>query len=161
MTRVCTICSHQDRHAIEKLIVGGSPNRRIATQFALSEAAVRRHAAEHLPVALVKAQEAEEVRQALDVLQQLKHINAAALTVLRDAKAAGDGELMLKAIDRVHRQVELQAKLLGDLDDRPQVNILVSPEWAALRTRIMGALVPFPAARVALAEVLSDDRASG
>ena len=63
------------------------------------------------------------MRQALDVLQQLKFVNGAALAVLRDAKAAGDGELTLRAIDRVlTSQIELQAKLLGDLDDRPQVS---------------------------------------
>ena len=155
MARVCTCCTHRDRHAIEKLIVGGTPNRRIATQFGLSEAAVRRHAAEHLPVALVQAQEAEDSAQALDVLQQLRTINAAALTVLRDARTAGDGDLMLKAIDRVHRQVELQAKLLGDLDDRPVVNILISPEWQQLRGQLVAALAPFPEARVAVAAVLA------
>jgi len=154
MTRVCSICSHQERHAIERAIVGGTPNRRIATQHNLSEAAVRRHAAEHLPVALVKAAEAEDTAHALDVVKQLRFINAAALTVLRDAKAAGDGDLTLKAIDRVHKQVELQAKLLGDLDERPVVNVLVSPEWVALRAQIVHALAPYPAARQAVAEVL-------
>jgi len=154
VTRTCTVCGHPQRHAIEKLIVGGTPNRRIATQFGLSEAAVRRHAAEHLPVALVKAQEAEDSAHALDVVKQLKHINGAALTVLRDAKAAGDGELMLRAIDRVMKQIELQARLLGDLDDRPVVNVLVSPEWLALRARLVAVLRPFPEATVAVAEAL-------
>jgi hypothetical protein len=154
MTRTCTVCAHQDRHAIEKALVGGTPNRRIATQYALSEAAVRRHAAEHLPVALVKAQDAVEVRQALNVLEQLRTINGAALTVLRDARTARDGELALKAIDRIHKQIELQAKLLGELDERPVVNVLVSPEWLALRGRIVGALARYPEARLALVEVL-------
>jgi len=154
MSRVCTVCAHPERRAIDAAIVAGTPNRRIATQHGLSEAAVRRHAAEHLPAALVAAAGAEETRQSLDVLQQLKTINAAALTVLRDARAAGDGDLALKAIDRICRQIELQAKLLGDLDERPVVNVLVSPEWHALRSRIVVALAPHPAARLALAEVL-------
>ena len=154
MSRVCTVCSHPERHAIEKLIVGGTPNRRIATQFGLSEAAVRRHAAEHLPVTLVQAREAEEAAHALDVVKQLRHINGMALTVLRDAKTAGDGELMLKAIDRVHKQVELQAKLLGDLDERPVVNVLITPQWVRLRGQIVAALRPYPEAAVAVAAVL-------
>ena len=154
MTRTCTVCSHQERHAIEKLIVGGTANRRIATQFQLSEGAVRRHAAEHLPVSLVKAQEADEVRQALDVLQQLRFINGAALLVLRDAKAAGEGELVLKAIDRVMKQIEVQARLLGDLDDRPVVNVLVTPEWQQVRAQILAALAPYPEARFAVAGAL-------
>jgi len=155
MSRVCTICAHAERHALEKLLVGGTPNRRIATQHGMSEAAVRRHAAEHLPVALVKAQEADETAQALDVLQQLRFINGAALSVLRDARAAGEGELVLRAVDRVLKQVELQAKLLGELDDRPQINVLVSPEWVALRGQIVQALAPYPEARLAVAGVLA------
>jgi hypothetical protein len=114
-----------------------------------------RHRSDHIPPALVTAAGAEEVKQALDVLQQLKTINAAALTVLRDARAASDGELALKAIDRICKQIELQAKLLGDLDERPVVNVLISPEWLALRGRIVAALARYPDARVALAEVLS------
>jgi hypothetical protein len=155
VSRVCTVCAHASLHAINKGLVGGTPNRRIATQYGLSEAAVRRHAAEHLPVALVAAAGAEETRQALDVLHQLKTINGAALTVLRDARTAGDGDLALKAIDRIQKQIELQAKLLGDLDDRPVVNVLLSPEWLQLRGQIVAALGPFPEARVAVAAVLA------
>jgi len=155
MSRVCTICTHQERHAIDKAIVSGTPNRRIAAHYDLAETSLRRHAAEHLPVALVQAQEAEEVRQALDVVKQLRYVNGAALTVLRDARASGEAELVLRAIDRVMKQIELQAKLLGDLDDRPVVNVLVSPEWVALRAQIVQALAPYPAARQAVAEVLA------
>jgi len=154
VSRVCTICSHAERHAIEKLIVGGTPNRRIAAQFNVAETSLRRHAAEHLPVSLAKAQEADEVRQALDVLQQLRFINGAALTVLRDARASGEGELVLKAIDRVMKQIELQAKLLGELDDRPQIVLVQSPEWVELRAQIVAALRPYPDAAVAVAGVL-------
>jgi len=97
----------------------------------------------------------EATRQALDVLQQLRTINGAALTVLRDARAAQDGDLALKAIDRICRQIELQAKLLGDLDERPVVNVLLSPEWLVLRGQLVAALAPFPEARVAVAAVVA------
>lgn len=154
MGRTCTVCQHPERHAIERALVAGGALRDIAGQYGLTKSAVERHKAEHLPVALVTAAGAEEVRQALDVLQQLKTINAAALMVLHDARAASDGELALKAIDRIHRQIELQAKLLGELDERPVVNVLVAPEWLALRGRIVGALARHPEARLALAGVL-------
>jgi hypothetical protein len=85
----------------------------------------------------------------------LRTINGAALAVLRDARAARDGELALKAVDRIFRQIELQAKLLGELDEHPTINVLVAPEWLALRGRLVVALAAFPEARVAVAEVLS------
>ena len=155
MPRTCSVCALPERAAIDKALVAGGSLRDIARQFGLSKDAVARHQAEHLPTALVAAVGAEETRQALDVLQQLKTINAAALTVLRDARTAGDGDLALKAIDRIHRQVELQAKLLGDLDERPVINVLMSAEWQQLRGQLVAALAPFPEARVAVAAVLA------
>jgi len=155
MPRQCSVCAHVSLHAINTALIAGGTLRDIARQFGLSKDAVARHQADHLPTALVAAAGAEETRRALDVLQQLKTINAAALTVLRDARTAGDGDLALKAIDRIHRQVELQAKLLGDLDERPVVNVLLSPEWQRLRGQLVAALAPFPAARVAVAAVLA------
>ncbi len=157
MPRQCSVCAHASLHAINTAFVAGGTLRDIARQFGLSKDAVARHQADHLPTALVAAVGAAETRQALDVLQQLKTINAAALTVLRDARTAQDGELALKAIDRILKQIELQAKLLGDLDERPVVNVLVSPEWHALRSRIVVALASHPDARLALAGVLDAD----
>ena len=156
MPRVCTVCAHAQLHAINKALVAGGSLRDIARQFGVSKDAVARHQAEHLPKLLTEARAREEAAHALDVAAQLRTINGAALTVLRDAKNAGDGELMLKAVDRVLRQIELQAKLLGDLDDRPQVNVLVTPEWAALRSRIVAVLAPYLAARLALVAALGD-----
>jgi len=155
VTRTCTVCGHPERHAIEKALVAGGAYRDIAGRYNLTKSAVERHKADHLPAALVAAAGVTETRQSLDVLQQLRTINAAALTVLRDARTAGDGDLALKAIDRIHRQVELQAKLLGDLDERPVVNVLLSPEWQQLRGQLVAALAPFPEARVAVAAVLA------
>ncbi len=155
MSRTCTVCGHPERHAIEKALVAGGAYRDIAGRYNLTKSAVERHKAEHLPVALVRGEAAREEAHALDVLQQLRTINGAALTVLRDARTAGDGDLALKAIDRIHRQIELQAKLLGDLDERPVINVLLSPEWQQVRGQLVAALAPFPAARIAVAAVLA------
>ncbi len=155
MPRSCTICIHPQRHQIEKALVAGGSLRDIAGRYGLAKSAVERHKGGHLPVTLVQAREAEEVRHALDVVKQLQAINGASMTVLAEARAAKDGDLALKAIDRIFRQIELQAKLLGDLDERPVVNVLVTPEWQALRGQIVAALGPFPEARVAVAAVLA------
>jgi hypothetical protein len=45
------------------------------------------------------------------------------------------------------------AKLRGDLNCQP-VNIILSPQWVELRTRIVSTLEEFPEARAKLAEVL-------
>jgi len=136
--------------------------RDLAAKYRVSPDAVERHNAAHLPAQLVKATEAEDVAQALDVLMQLKAINSASLQILADARRAGDGELALKAIDRIHKQVELQAKLLGELDDRPQINVVALPEWLHLRTALLAALAPYAEARMAVAGVLArQEKTSG
>lgn len=102
----------------------------------------------------MKAAEREEVRQALDVVTQLKAINGTCLRVLNDAVQAGDPETVLKAVDRIHRQIELQAKLLGELDERPVINVLMQPEWLQVRAVLLAALAAFPQAREAAAAAL-------
>jgi hypothetical protein len=43
---------------------------------------------------------------------------------------------------------------LGELDERPQVNVLISPEWLELRAVIVGALEPHSEARGAVLEAI-------
>jgi len=135
--------------------VAGVSAPRIAANHRVSDDAVTRHRV-HLLVPLkqareVQAEAVEDVRQALDVVGQLRAINQASLQVLKQARERGDGELALKAVDRVQKQIELQAKLLGELDDRPQVNVLALPEWAQVRLLVLQALEPHPEARAAVA----------
>lgn len=67
-----------------------------------------------------------------------------------ETKHADPRELVLKTAARLQPQIELLAKLIGELDERPQVNILVSPEWIAVRTAVLEALAPHPQARAAV-----------
>ena len=156
MPRTCTVCTHPERKAIDKALVSGEAATSVAARYftkraKLGRMAVQRHKDEHLPATLVKAAEQEDVRHALDVVQQLKAINAASLEVLRNARDASQGGLALAAVDRIQRQIELQAKLLGELDERAQVNVLVAPEWLLVRSALLEALAPYPEARGAVA----------
>ena len=57
----------------------------------------------------------------LNVIQQLNDINRDTRAILREAKKAHDAKTALLAIQRVEKQLELQARLLGDIDDSPKV----------------------------------------
>ena len=155
MPRTCTICTHSELEAIDGALVAGVPFRRIAARFSLSEASARRHKSDHLPAVLVTGQAVREEAHALDVVKQLRDINAATLAILEDARDTHQSALALKAVDRVQKQIELQAKLLGELQDGQTVNVLVAPEWVSLRATILVALVPFPDAREAVVEALN------
>lgn len=55
--------------------------------------------------------------------------------------------------------MELLAKLTGELDERPQVNVLnvsASPEWLGIQSSMLEALAPYPEARTAVAGALTD-----
>lgn len=72
MPRVCTICSHAECDAINRLLAAGeSANRRIATRYGVTEAAIRRHKADHIPVSMLVAQEAKAEAHAVDVMEEL------------------------------------------------------------------------------------------
>ena len=219
MPQACTVCTHPERRAIDKaLATRYLVNRRIAAQHRLAGSSVRRHAANHLPAAMVKAAEAEDVAHAIGVMAELRRcferVNLlfdACDRWLRDpenpavydigprahevkvtyATAGADGkplrkkaplavllarleeggvaveswevkhadprELVLKTSAHLQGHLELLAKLIGQLDERPVVNLLVMPEWLALRGRIVAALAAYPEARAAVVGMLNAD----
>lgn len=157
MPRTCTVCAHDQRHTIDRALLAGDSLRNIAKQFSVSSAALNRHKREHLPARMAKVakrHEEADVRTAIDVVQQLKAINGVALSVLQEARNTGDGALALQAIDRIQKQIELQAKLIDLIGDGPTVNVMVSPQWIQVRTLIIAALQDHPEARLAVADAL-------
>lgn len=147
MPRVCTVCTHSERDAIDADLVAGVPNRRIATQRVVSEAAVRRHKADHLPARLVKAAEKKEVATAAGLLEQMRALQAKTLAIL---DAATDHRISLGAIREARGNVALLAELTGQLATQPTVNVLVSAEWVMVRSALLEALLSFPEAPAAV-----------
>jgi hypothetical protein len=154
MPRKCAICTHADKEAIDRALVGDASNRSVASLYDVSEAAVRRHKANHLPAKLAMAQQAEEVAEADSLLAQVRDLQERTLAILEGAESTKQHRTALSAIREARSNLELLAKLLGELDDRPQVNILISPEWLELRTVIVGALEPYSEARGAVLSAL-------
>lgn len=159
MPRVCTVCGHPERAEIDAALVAReASNRRIASQYGVSERAVRDHKANHLKARMLEAAERNteaDIRTAIDVVGQLRLINGMALQVLKEARTTNNGDLALKAVDRIQRQLELQAKLIGDLSDGDTVNIIIQPEWVQVRSHLMTALRPYPDARLAASKALA------
>ncbi len=154
MPRRCTVCDHPERHSIDETLVTGAPYRSVAKRFELSESSVYRHKIDHLPAHLLKAREVEEVAQADDLLDQVRHLQAHALDILERAEKTGDLRTALAAISQARGNLEPLGKLAGELDERPVVNLNVSAEWLELRAVIVGALEPHPAAHRAVLRAL-------
>jgi hypothetical protein len=147
MPRACTICTHDDREQINAALVAGQPYRTVADRFGAAPGAVLRHRMAHLPVALTKAQEAVEVARADTLLDQVRQLQAKALAILTRAEQTGDLRTALLGIGQARGCLELLAKLEGELDERPQINVLLSPQWLLVRTVVLEALQPYPDAR--------------
>ena len=218
MPQTCTICTHSRREAIDLLIVAGEEsNRRIATQFQVSEAALRRHAGAHLPDMLIAqaAEEEEERRRNLiaevdkvaarmakmydacdrwlsdpdnpgeydlcprsdevnvvytepgpdgkrafrkaklsELLARIERADGGRVIISGEVKTADIRDLVLKTQARLLAGIELIGKLKGQIDTRPQINILALPQWGQIRGVILDSLAPFPDARIALSDAL-------
>ena len=155
MPRECTICKHPQRTEIDAALVNGDMYRGVSRRFDCSEDALRRHKAEHVPAHMAQAHDAQDVANADSLLDQVRDLQRKALGILDKAENAGDLRAATSAIREARECIVLLAKLMGELDERAQVNILVlSPEWLAIRSRLLTALEPFPDARLAVAEAL-------
>jgi hypothetical protein len=157
LAKTCSICVHPKRQQIERQLALRTSYRNIAKQFSVSTAPLSRHLP-HFAERLSKIRDDEDQRVALDVVTELRTINGVALGILKNARDSDNPGLALKAIDRIHRQLELQAKLLGDMDDRPQINILIAP---AVEQAIIDALRPFPEAGIAVSDAIAELESSG
>jgi hypothetical protein len=150
MARQCTVCSHDESHSINVELVRNGGNRRIATHYGLSEAAVRRHRAEHIPQLLLQSSQALEVAEADDLLAEVRELQRRAYTVLDAAEQTGEPRTALAAIREARGNLELLAKLLGELQQEGTTNIHLNAEWIELRTAIVAALEPHEEAREAV-----------
>lgn len=151
MPRACTICTHDDRPAIDMMLVNGAAYRGIAQRFAASPDAVLRHKRDHLPSTLVKAQEAEEVARADTLLDQIRALHVTTLRILKKAEDAGAFVPAIMAIKEARGNLELLAKMMGELDERAQVNIMTNPQWLTIQAVILDELADDPDRRVRLA----------
>ena len=147
MARSCTVCTHPKREEIDRALVEGVSAAEIAGRYrTLGERAVRRHRSNHLPARMVMAEKAAEVAEADNLLEQVGDLQRRALGILDRAEEAGELKTALSAIREARGNLELLAKLLGELDERPVVNLNISPEWLQLRAVIVGALEAHPEA---------------
>ncbi len=156
VARVCTICTHAERDALDAALLANESYRSITERYSVSAGAIARHKQEHIPAALAKASEASETARGDTLLDQVRRLHESTLRILTKAEDAEEYRTALMAIREARGNLELLAKLLGELNDSPVVNVLVNPEWHHVRTVIVEALAPYPAARIVVAEALEE-----
>ena len=123
MPRTCTVCTHADKSEIDRALLDGQPLRDIAGRFGTSRSALLRHKQTDIPATLAKAKQAEEEVQAETLFERLRAINRETAEILREARESSSPSIALAAINRVERQLELEARLLGQMNDATKVAV--------------------------------------
>ena len=154
MPRVCTICTHAERDAIDRALVAGEPIRGLSALYGVSERALGRHRDNHLPAALAQAEAAAEVARGDDLLDQVDQLLRWARGIIAEAAKAKDLRTALQGIREARGCLELMGQLMGQIEKGQTVNVLVLPEWVEVRAVVVAALAPYPEARAAVAAAL-------
>ena len=76
MPRHCSICEHPRRDDVDDALLQNETLRKIAKRFETSITALHRHRQSHIPKALAKARDAQEVVRGDSLLDRLRQLNA-------------------------------------------------------------------------------------
>jgi hypothetical protein len=122
MPQECSICRDDEREAIDKALLNGTPYRDIAGRCEVSKSAVARHR-QHLSKTLVKARAAVEVAKADKLLERVLGLCRRAEDLLDRAEQDGLLDTALRAIREARGCLELLARLNGALRES-SINIV-------------------------------------
>lgn len=157
MSRVCTVCAHPERNAIEDAFIDGMPKRRIATRYGVGEKAVRNHIREHLPALLALARDAEEASRADSLLDRIESLYKRTEAILEVAESSKEWAVALAAVRECRGNLELLGRVTRELESTPTVNLHLNPEYLEVRALIVQALEPHQDARRAVLRALEGD----
>ncbi len=138
MPQTCKICRHEKRQEIDQALLDGGSLRNIAQQYATSPWALHRHRKTDIPATLVKAKQVEEVQDASTLFDRLKELGNEARGILEEARASKDHALALNAIGRTEKLLELEAKLIGQLNEAAKIAIGINVNLSAPKEDFSG-----------------------
>ena len=104
MPRTCTVCKHPDRERIERALLAGESYRHIAAHSGTSPSALVRHRTDHLPAALIRAHDSEEILRADSLLEDVRNAEGRAERLYKAAEA-----ILARALDVKDLRTALQA----------------------------------------------------
>ena len=158
MGRVCTICSHEQRFAIEELLATRqSTYRGIARKYGVSEDAVSRHVkAGHVSHLLALAADAERVAAADGLLDRIEALHSRTLAILEALEGTDEHGTALAAIREARRNLELIGEVTRELDRAGTINLELSVEWQELKAVLVNTLASYPEAQQAVFDALEE-----
>ena len=153
----CSVCKHTEVNNINEKMIAGASVRSLAKEYDLGTMALQRHRANHLPKALVKAKELQEIDAADRLLERVQGLYDTALEIMKEARDDGKFQPAVSALKEARSSLELIAKMIGELKTGHTVNITYNQEFIEVRQQIHQALLPYPEARQAVIEALDGE----
>jgi hypothetical protein len=156
--RVCTICSHEQRFAIEELLATRqSTYRGIARTYGVSEDAVSRHvSSRHVSQLISLAADAERAARADTLLDRIEALQRRIEEFLSRVEHTDNYSATLGAFREMRSNLELIGEVTRELDRAGTVNLELTVEWQEVKNLIVTALAPYPQARVAVFNALEE-----
>ena len=155
----CLICNHPKNRAIDITLVKGQMKLRdIAKRFDLRDhTALQRHKkciARRISVALEKREEKAGNR----LINELERLGKICNEVIDAARKDDNNDLILRAVARLEKQLELWAKAAGEINEgvSVNVNILQDPRWVSLKAVIMDVVDEYPEVKAKLVKGISE-----
>ncbi len=153
MARACSICSHPLRADVDVAISEpGALIARVASDFAVSPDALKRHRQNHLLPAVAAELASDPELSHIDLLKEMRTLYHRMNLHLERVEETDNWQAIRAFHAEARRDLELLAKLMGELDDRPQVTIMIAPQ---VQQVIINALAPYPDARKAVVDALA------
>ena len=158
--RKCQVCTHPERPNIERAIATGVSRRSIGERYKVPPDAVWRHGRNHLTPELRAAiatkvlDREDDVRTAIleegdGIVGSLKAIRSPLFALFLTAVDATDGRIAAALAGRLHENLQIAAKLTGELAPHAGIsitNVLLSPDFMRLRQQLLDALKCHPQA---------------
>ncbi len=162
-----TILDHPDRARIEHDLARGVPVRVIAKKHGISIHVLYRYKSQlppqlktaHLGAKLKVGADLEKLRldESEGLLVGLAQQRARLLMCQDAALLREDGREATFIASEIHRNLKLVGQYLGEFAQhqiKTTVSVLIQPEYLEMRAALMRALMPYPAARRAVADAL-------
>jgi hypothetical protein len=169
----CQVCSHAERVRIDYLLCsGGASLRALGSKFGVSYSSLFNHGRRHISdeyrasVRLGPLQDVESLRAlaakiADSTLEALRSVNAGVASRWLAALEAGADDTFIGLTARLHKGLELQARLTRELLPAQPATVIINnitlyqlPEFVHAISAICLALKPYPEARQAVAAAL-------
>jgi heme oxygenase len=148
----CSICVHDKRDAIDQDIIAQRTLRDIAGHYDVSKSALDRHV-DHIGQLMRAVGEQSTLDRRERLFGHLAQLQATTRHILETAMRTQNLETALRAVARLEKQLELEARLTGDLNEQGDAN---ASQWREFRSIITSVLNKHPQAHEAVITALKE-----